>query len=205
MINRNELKKKYGDEQVFVIPVSLVNGIPDKFTYQTAKKEEIKGRYGTQGKYIPRYLAEYDESLQQIIPYFAICNKDQSKFFVAKRIAGESRLVDKLSLGFGGHINECDGYTSHIFNCINREMDEELNVNTNKEIKFIGTIRDITSPTNDHFGLAFKVVIEDENKVSIKETDKMIGEWMTKQQLFDNYGKFEGWSKYIIDYLYELC
>ena len=134
LIDRKALKKKYGDEKVFVIPVNLVEGIPDKFTKFTAKKEEIKGRYGSQGKYLDRYLVEYDESLQQVIPYFTICNKDESKFFVARRIGGDARLIDKLSLGFGGHINECDGYTSHIFNCIKREMNEELNVKDRKSV-----------------------------------------------------------------------
>ena len=42
-----------------------------------------------------------------------------------------------------------------------------------------------------------------EGDVFIKETDKLVGEWMTFQQLYDNYSKFENWSKYLIDFFLE--
>ena len=31
----------------------------------------------------------------------------------------------------------------------------------------------------------------------------MKAEWMTKEEMYDNYSKFEGWSKYILSYLYD--
>lgn len=201
MVNRNELKKKYGDEKVFVIPVNLVTGIPDKFTRQK-HDPNIWIRYANEGKYIPRWEAEYNNAFQQIIPYFVVTNEDETKYFVAKRLKGEARLVDKLSLGFGGHINECDGHTQPIFKGLVREMGEELNILPSSKLQFCGTIRDITSETNDHFGLAFIVKANEEN-VSLREVDRMECVWMTKEELFENYTKFEGWSKYIIDALYD--
>jgi predicted NUDIX family phosphoesterase len=81
-------------------------------------------------------------------------------------------------------------------------MWEELDIEPLTRATYMGTIRDITSSTNDHFGLVFNVKAQ-EGLVTIKETDKLVGEWMTYQELFDNYSKFENWSKYIIDHFYE--
>ena len=200
MKSKQELKQKYGDEKVFVIPIDLVTGIPDKKKRKKHDKN-IWTRYANEGKYIPRWEAEYNNAFQQIIPYFVVTNEDESKYFVAKRLGGESRLIDKLSLGFGGHINECDGNTEPIFKGLVREMEEELILMPSSPFQFCGTIRDITSPTNDHFGLAFIVKAKEED-VALREIGKMECEWMTKEQLFENYPKFEGWSKYIIDELY---
>lgn len=201
MVNRLALKNKYGNEKVFVIPYNRIEHIPDKFTY-CKHDNSIWTKYDSIGTYVNRWEAEYEPSLQQIIPYFFITNEDNSKIFVAKRIKGDHRLVDSLSLGFGGHIDECDGYSSCVLKCLTREMFEELDIEPLTKATYLGTMRDITSPTNDHFGLVFSLKA-DEDKVFIKEKDKMIGQWMTKQELYDNYHKFENWAKYIIDYLFE--
>ena len=201
MVNRKALKEKYGDEKVFVIPVQKVQNIPDKFTY-CKHDDKIWRKYDNQGLYINRWEAEGEPSFQQIIPYFFIMNEDESKVFVAKRIDGDHRLVDKLSLGFGGHIDSCDGYDQAVLKALTREMWEELDIDPITKAVHMGTIRDITSSTNDHLGLVFGVKAI-EGEVSIKETDKLVGEWMSLEQLYDNYSKFENWSKYIIDFFCE--
>lgn len=200
-MNRKALKEKYGDEKVFVLPVNKVENIPDKFNY-SKHDDKIWKKYDNQGLYINRWEAEGDSSFQQIIPYFFVMNENETKVFVAKRIDGDSRLVDKLSLGFGGHIDSCDGYNQVVLKALTREMWEELNIDPITKAVYMGTMRDMTSSTNDHLGLIFGVKAE-EGKVSIKETEKLVGEWMTFQQLYDNYSKFENWSKYLIDFFCE--
>lgn len=200
-MNRKALKEKYGDEKVFVLPVNKVENIPDKFNY-SKHDDKIWKKYDNQGLYINRWEAEGDSSFQQIIPYFFVMNENETKVFVAKRIDGDSRLVDKLSLGFGGHIDSCDGYNQVVLKALTREMWEELNIDPITKAIYMGTMRDMTSSTNDHLGLIFGVKAE-EGKVSIKETEKLVGEWMTFQQLYDNYSKFENWSKYLIDFFCE--
>lgn len=201
MINRKALKEKYGDEKVFVLPINKVEGIPDKFNY-SKHDDKVWKKYDNQGLYINRWEAEGDSSFQQIIPYFFVMNESETKVFIAKRIDGDSRLVDKLSLGFGGHIDSCDGYDQVVLKALTREMWEELDINPITKATYIGTMRDMTSSTNDHLGLVFGVKAE-EGKVFIKETDKLVGEWMTFEQLYDNYSKFENWSKYLIDFFCE--
>lgn len=201
MINRKLLKEKYGDEKVFVLPITKIEGMPDKFNHVKNDKD-IWTKYDNQGLYINRWEAEGDSNFQQLIPYFFVVNENYTKVFVAKRIDGDSRLVNKLSLGFGGHIDSCDGYNQVVLKALSREMNEELDINPISKAQYLGTIRDITSSTNDHFGLAFSIQAE-EDKVFIKETDKLIGEWMSFEQLYDNYSKFENWSKFLIDFFLE--
>lgn len=201
MMNRQALKEKYGDEKVFVLPVSKVEGIPDKFT-PCKHDDKIWKKYDNQGIYINRWEAEGDSSFQQIIPYFFVTNEDASKVFIAKRIDGDHRLVDKLSLGFGGHIDSCDGFEQVVLKALTREMWEELDIEPLSKATYMGTMRDMTSSTNDHLGLIFGVQAK-EGQVFIRETEKLVGEWMTMQQLYDNYAKFENWSKYIIDFFCE--
>lgn len=196
-----ELKEKYKEEKIFVLPINAIENIEDKFVKMRPDKD-IWSKYDNTGKYIYRYDAEYNPVFQQLIPYLLVTNKDESKYFIARRIKGDHRLVDNLSLGFGGHIDECDGTREVVLKALSREMNEELDIDPITKAVFMGTIRDITSKTNDHFGLVFRVKAE-EGDVFIRETENMEGVWMTKEDMFINYPKFEGWSKYIIDYLYE--
>ena len=200
MLNKKQLQEKYPDEKVFVLPSNLVQNIGDKFT-KCKHDPSIWKKYDNLGLYIPRYEAEYNLAFQQIIPYFLVTNKDESKFYVAKRIQGDSRLVDKLSLGFGGHINDCDGTNEAVLKALYREMNEELNIEPISSCQFIGYMRDLASETSEHFGLIF-IVKSEEETISIKETDNLEGVWMTKQEMYDSYGKFENWAKYLLDYLY---
>ena len=196
-----KLKEKYKEEKIFIVPINVIENIPDKFT-RSKHDTSIWSKYDNLGKYIYRYDAEYNPVFQQIIPYFLVCNEDESKYYIAKRIKGDHRLVGKLSLGFGGHIDECDGTHEVVLKALSREMNEELDIDPLSRAHFIGTMRDISSETNDHLGLIF-IVKAEEGDVSIKETDNLEGKWMTKEEMFEDYSLFEGWSKYIIDYFYD--
>lgn len=201
MINRKELKEKYKDEKVFIIPIQKVQHLKDKFNPAKHDKN-IWTKYDNTGVYANRWEAEYEPSMQQLIPYFIVYNEDKSKLYVGKRIKGDHRLVDRMSLGFGGHIDECDGTDQIVLKALMREMFEELDIDPISKATYMGTIRDIESSTNDHLGLVFNIKAQ-EGKVHIKEVDKLEGVWMTKEEIYENYAKFENWSKYIIDFFYE--
>lgn len=195
-INFTQLKNKYKDEQVFVIPFADAKHISDKFTRIKGEEDSIWTRYSSSGKYIMRYDAEYNPIFQQLIPYVLIQNGD--KFYVTKRIAGESRLKDSLSLGFGGHINPCDGTKDPVFRGMVRELMEEVYVEPTTKATFVGYTRNMTSELNDHIGLVFLLQV---SQASIRETDSLEGIWMTIDELEKDYFKFEGWARFIIDYL----
>lgn len=191
-----KLKNKYQSEQVYVVPTMYLNTVADKFQPGVAKTNFRNG------KFVFRYDAEYNIALQQIIPYILVLNADNTKVYVTKRIAGEERLRDSYALGCGGHINPCDAGGNLVINAAYREMNEELDVvkENGSEFEIVGTVRALTSATSEHLGIVMKITAK---SAEVKEKESLEGFWMTKEQLFDNYERFESWAQYIIDYLFE--
>jgi predicted NUDIX family phosphoesterase len=195
--NLKKNKEKYGDEQVYVVPFITVSGIHDKFT-RAKHTHDIWSKFDNIGKFIYRYDAEGNPSMQQLIPYILIQHPDGNKFYVAQRLAGEERLVNEISIGFGGHINPEDGAKDCLFKALIRELHEELFISPIGSAEFIGYVRDLNSSTSDHTGCVFIVKATDP---VIKEHENLKGEWMTVDELEKNYFKFEGWARHIIDHL----
>ena len=201
-LSKAKLKAKYGEEEVLTVPAYFVSAIKDGFTPEK-HDSKIFSRYDQHGRFIKRYDAEGDNAFQQIIPYVLIANKDETKFFVSKRIDGDHRLKDQLSLGFGGHINPCDAERGRdiLLAALIRELHEEVYLEISGQVNYMGSMRDMTSSTSDHIGFVFKVHVEHEDETKILETDKLEGYWMNKDELYEQYFKFEGWSKSLINYL----
>lgn len=204
--SRNELLAKYGEERIFVVPFAACEKIPDgyKSGYKYHKIPVQKGRF------ILRADAEYNFALVQPIPYLIVVNEKLDKAYVTKRIAGEERLKDSYALGCGGHINPEDatslkagGPDFLLDNGALRELSEELNVvyaDVRQPLKKVGTVRDMTSETKEHIGIVYLVTV---NSASVKEKDNLQGEWMTFEDLINQYQKFESWGRLIIDAAYE--
>lgn len=209
-----ELKKRYKDEKVYVIPNKYLFKVPNGFTdiskYNKKQINNFMSIFENKGFFIPRYDAEYNDAMQQIIPYTIILNKNESKMYVSYRIDGDPRLNNVYSLGFGGHINiedmyslNNDNYYSLTESAANREIQEEIYIHNNSINKtLIGFVRDIISETKEHFGIIYALKFN--NKISIKETNKLKGKWMSMAKIVDNYYQFEAWSRYIIDHLFVL-
>lgn len=191
------LKEKYGNEQVFVIPFAEVSNIGDKFT-SLPHDQNIWEKFDNVGKYAFRYDVEGEPALQQLIPYVLIQNPVTKKYLVAKRLQGESRLVGKISMGFGGHINPCDGNQEVLFKALFREVHEELIIEPKSSARFIGYVRGLNSSTNDHLGCVFIVDAED---AKINEHENLKGEWMSIEDMEKSYYKLEDWTRHIVDYL----
>lgn len=202
-LDKEELSKKYGTEQVFVVPYFFTQEIPDKYTEINESDKKEKELDISQGKYIYRYDAEGQNALQQIIPCCVILDEKRN-VFVTKRKKGDSRLQGNLSVIFGGHINPCDGYKNPIENCLKRELSEELTIENIPE-KFLiyekkAYIRDLSSSTNDHLGIlyVFNLPKGYKKKLMIKENDTLEGKWFNSDELKKRYFEFESWGKIII-------
>lgn len=191
-----KLREKYGTEQVYVIPFNKASMVPDSFSAPCCLPSVKK----LDGEFILRSDAEYNMVFIQIIPYILVLNQTYDKIYVMRRIAGEERLKDSLSLGCGGHINPVDiGTGNLIYNAAIREMNEELNIVSPSKLKIVGTVRDMKSQTADHLGI---VMITAAKRVTVKEKESLKGKWMTFDDLFHNYDKFESWARIIIDAMY---
>ena len=205
--NKELLKEKYGTEQVFVVPYHFTQEIPNGLSYGS----DVSDIDLDKGKYLYRYDVEGDMSFIQIIPTVVISDASEEKYFVTRRIGGEERLKDKLSIIIGGHINPPDGYRIRmLFNCMNREIGEETNLydinrNDSKMVDIKSAypewyVRDLTSNTPDHLGYIYRLKLSNNGvrKLKVKETNNLEGMWMTKDQLMNNYAKFESWGQMII-------
>jgi predicted NUDIX family phosphoesterase len=203
-----ELKEKYGNEHVYVVPFPQTGIINDGFTAWNKKSpESVFCAVLPYGKFIERADAEGNAAFVQAIPYVLVSNTE-GKYFVSHRIKGDKRLAGKLSLGFGGHVNPCDdtrgGVQKMMLNGLDRELNEELVLDKipAKAIKIqeYGTVRDLKSTTPDHFGIVYNMVVDTAEcgKLAIREKDILAGSWMTEQDLARNYHKFESWAQLIL-------
>jgi predicted NUDIX family phosphoesterase len=156
---------------------------------------------------------EINPEYKQLIPYVTVMKGDN--VFVYKRLSGsgESRLVNSMSLGVGGHMNKLGGSLAEEID-INalRELEEELKFTHNgaevyldtSEINVIGLINGEESEVDKvHLGLVIRIEVPEEIEVTVRETDALEGAWMTEEELQENYDKFESWSQFLIRPVFE--
>jgi predicted NUDIX family phosphoesterase len=193
-----KLKKKYGTEEVFVVPRDTLGKTNDKFTPRNKSMDYTQLQ--SKGRFILRSDAEYNAALMQVIPYILVLDSTGTKLYVSRRKAGEERLQGKLSF-FGGHINPCDFNSNIVLTAAERELSEEVKHQkaAGSGLSFIGYVKDESSATSEHFGVVFSTSV---NWAKINEEDNLSGSWMTFQEIFVNYGSFESWAKYIIDQIF---
>lgn len=202
-VNKEQLYDKYGDEQVLSIKNSYLGVLENK---DANKVDVLFALIQNNSNFEYRYNAELDFSRKQVIPYVVL--KHKGKYFVTKRIKGDSRLVGGLSIAVGGHINPCDAESTTksreiVSRCILRELGEETTVTLDDIIDFnyVTTfIDESTEVSKVHVCLLTKVLLNTD-KIDIKETDKLEGCWMSVEEIMDNYDKLENWSKIAFDLL----
>lgn len=153
--------------------------------------------------FLPRPEAEVDENYRQIIPYVVICRGEH--IFTTERLSksGEARLHGKLSIGIGGHINpESDGDSRDVLRRgMARELSEEVSIDgTASAPRFLGLINnESNSVSRVHLGLLCTMTVDGE--VSVRETEKLAGRWMTAAALRLNAHRLEGWTAIALDVL----
>lgn len=152
--------------------------------------------------------AELNTNYKQPIPYIVV--KQGDKIFSYTRLSGggESRLHDKISLGFGGHINPLEenyySFETVLKENTERELHEELDIKGDYDLNIIGLINDDLDEVGKvHIGILGVLELHKNGEVSIKETDQLEGKWITIEELKqeDNYNKLENWSKIVVDTL----
>ena len=66
--------------------------------------------------------------------------------------------------------------------------------------RLYGFVRDLGSSTPDHIGVVYLIQISNchRDKIEVKETNSLDGQWMTKRDLVDHYDDFESWARLLI-------
>lgn len=194
---REELKQKYGDKEVLVINNNLFLGFN---TFVKVSPDNIYNfLFNKVGIFMPRYIAELNFDYRQVIPYCLI--KCEDNYFITHRLEGDDRLVDKYSLGIGGHIEKIDGVTGdYIYSGMEREINEEIDIKSyilNKRL--IGLIvSDKTEVDKVHVGMIYVIEVNDFN-VTVKETETLEGNWISKEDLLNFNKELESWSRIAVD------
>jgi predicted NUDIX family phosphoesterase len=145
---------------------------------------------------------EDDPTRKQLIPYCVVTSG--SEVFVLRRRTAqtEARLHDKLSFGVGGHINPGDARANDADDIIEggmlQELGEELFVESDVDPLYVGTLNDDSNEVGRvHLGLVYVCRVPRE-AVSVRETEKMVGEWYTRDQLEAVQDRLETWSRLLL-------
>ncbi len=164
-------------------------------------------RIGSRGFFVERRHAEKDSTMKQIIPYCVLMRGDDIFVLRRKERGGESRLFNLHSIGVGGHINPVDGAVDPLRAGLERELEEEMEIDGEYSVQPLGVINDESQPVGSvHFGMVFG--IRPKGKVRVRETDQLEGEWVSAEQLSRRVKaereSFESWSALIIDRIQEI-
>lgn len=158
--------------------------------------------------FLDRSEAEENDDYKQIIPYCAITFENSILLVKRTKKQSESRLHNMFSLGIGGHINESDLDEKNgpriIHEALYRELFEELDIDENQisEVTFFGFINDDLSKVGRvHLGLFFEIKV-DVDSISIREKQKMHGQFYELSSLNDFYEKMETWSQIVFRKFY---
>lgn|GEM_PF-549530 len=202
-IIKTQLKEKYGDEQVFVVPFNDVPRCITKETQFISCSDNIFASITKVGFFKLRGEVEMNPDYKQIITYAVITNND--KYLATKRLKGDERLRSQISLGVGGHISPedySDISIEFISNALKREMKEEIDISaaTDMDISFLGLINDNSiEVSQDHLGLVFNIEIKSIQPIKIKETEKLEAIFMSRNEVINKYKSLENWSKIYAD------
>jgi predicted NUDIX family phosphoesterase len=146
--------------------------------------------------FLDRPTAETSPQYKQIIPYVLIRHGDA--YFLLQRTPKqtETRLHHKLSLGIGGHINPD---TPDLFDGLQKELEEEVEVVGDYDLTFVGILNDDTTDVGRvHLGAVYVLDAHDGN-VHVRETEKMSGRWVARGELAAHREAMETWSQIVYD------
>ncbi len=197
------------EEQVLVIErkqlekAGLFQGVmPDVDKYLPVLFEPGAGRY------LIRRQAEQDPSYKQIIPYVLMRSGDRYLSYVRGKRAGETRLVEKRSIGIGGHINPTDDmalfdpYETYL-NAVHREVAEEVHVDSPYKETIFGLLNDDSNEVGRvHLGVVHLWELE---RPTVSRREQMITqmEFLPIEELRKHRESMETWSQLCLDYLLE--
>ncbi len=160
------------------------------------RTDDILSIIESQHFFVDRPLAETSPQFKQIIPYVVIRHGDS--YFLLRRLKTqtEARLHDKLSLGIGGHINPD---TPTLLGGLKKELNEEVHVSGPYDLQFIGILNDESTEVGQvHLGAVYTLAASS-HEVTVRETEKMAGEWATAAELVPLRERMETWSQIVFD------
>ena len=183
-------------EQVMVVERETLAPFLIEYGLVQERTDDILDAITDRHFFLDRPTAEISPRYKQIIPYVLIRHDDS--YFLLQRMPKqtEARLHHKLSLGIGGHINPD---TPDLFDGLQKELEEEVEVVGDYELTFVGILNDDTTDVGRvHLGAVY-VLDAHEGEVNVRETEKMSGRWVERAGLAEHREAMESWSQIVYD------
>jgi len=188
-------------ENVLVVRTEDVRHIIKAKGLITEHNAELLEIIREKGFALPRPQAEEDAAYKQIIPYVVI--RRGGEVFSTRRLkkGAEARLHGLISLGVGGHIEPSeDGEGDMLQNGLHREIAEEVYIERMAEPQLRGAINDDTNGVGSvHLGLLY--TLDTDGEVSVRETEKLEGAWLKRDELEAVRERMETWSQIAMEIL----
>jgi predicted NUDIX family phosphoesterase len=154
--------------------------------------------------FMPRSRAEHDPAFKQIIPYVIFTFEGTILRYLRGAKSGEKRLVDKASIGIGGHINDSDeslfSFDKDAYRAaVHREVAEELKFEGEWKDRLAALINDDSTDVGQvHLGIVHVVALR---HAAVRPREKAIRElrFLAPQELRQERDKLESWSQIVLD------
>lgn len=200
---------KYAGEEVLVVKRGLLEsmGMFDGFRTEGVDDAVAALLDAANHFFMDRAAAEDDPSHKQLIPYCIFKCGDRVLHYTRGKSGGEDRLHAKISVGVGGHINPVDmgegrqGAAAY-YSAVQREIDEELEIACDYEMRIVGLLNDDSNPVGQvHLGVVHLVELESE-EVSSREDALANLSWATVEELNGELSeRLETWSAFCVRWL----
>ena len=183
-------------EQVMVVERDAIQRYLVQYGLVQDETDEVLDVITDRHFFLDRPTAEVSPQYKQIIPYVLIRHGDAYYLLQRTPKQTEARLHHKLSLGIGGHINPD---TPDLLDGLHKELEEEVEVAGDYDLTFVGILNDDTTEVGQvHLGAVFVLDSHDGN-VQVRETEKMTGRWVPREELAQHREAMETWSQIVFD------
>lgn len=185
-------------ERVLVLPRDRVPGGCEFHGLRAAEPgtlPELRQAVAEHGTYLDRPTAEQDPTHKQLIPYVVV--RDGDRVFAMERTdaGGDARLHGLVSIGVGGHLNPVDDGEDALMAGLRREWAEELVADWEPAFDLLGLLNDDTNEVGAvHLGVVF-VVEAAGRTVDVRERDKLIGRFVSHDEIAESAERLETWSR----------
>ncbi len=187
-------------ERVLVLPRADVPGGCDFHGIRQVDRNALaalRASIAGRGRYLDRPAAEQAPGFKQLIPYVVVRDGERTFLMHRSDAGGDSRLHGKASIGVGGHLNPVDDSTDALMDGLRREWAEELEADWEPEFELVGLLNDDTNPVGSvHLGVVFSVDAAG-RALAVREHEKLIGTFVTADELAASWDRLETWSRLV--------